>query len=437
MSAVVSDRSSTVDEPGVTHRCFVRALVAGTLLTLCPVGRADSFFRPPAGELVGLSRNEVVAALGDPSSFAASNNQEILVYPSGRIDLTAGKVVSADEGVRKEFQKRTRPTLASSAKAPAPAPSSKPSTPMSARVQTPRSAATSDPGNVIATAARTGLEPFFGMVGVLAACVVVIGSLRILTLRRGRQRVWAEAQRTPDSGQPAPRTRHFVAPDDTRPWHDYENNEPLTGDPAAITPLTSHDRLAPQTSVGSGWSLGLLRALEWKRFEDLTAAYFGEVGFITKTTGLGADGGVDVKLYRPEEMKPETLVQCKAWAPCQPVGVKAIRELYGVMAADGVARGVFITTSTFTDEALAFARGKALDLIAGEKFLDRILALSAEAQARLLARATEGDYTTPSCPRCGTKMVLRTAAKGRNTGDRFWGCRRYPRCREKLQVRTN
>ena len=35
----------------------------------------------------------------------------------------------------------------------------------------------------------------------------------------------------------------------------------------------------------------------------------------------------------------------------------------------------------------------------------------------------------PLCPRCGSEMVMRTAGKGRNAGNRFWGCSRFPKCR--------
>ena len=33
------------------------------------------------------------------------------------------------------------------------------------------------------------------------------------------------------------------------------------------------------------------------------------------------------------------------------------------------------------------------------------------------------------CPRCGKSMVLRTAKKGANSGNKFWGCSGYPACR--------
>lgn len=33
------------------------------------------------------------------------------------------------------------------------------------------------------------------------------------------------------------------------------------------------------------------------------------------------------------------------------------------------------------------------------------------------------------CPRCGRELVLRTARKGPNAGNRFYGCAGYPKCR--------
>lgn len=38
----------------------------------------------------------------------------------------------------------------------------------------------------------------------------------------------------------------------------------------------------------------------------------------------------------------------------------------------------------------------------------------------------------PVCPKCGSKMILRTAKSGANTGGQFWGCSAFPRCRSVL-----
>lgn len=42
---------------------------------------------------------------------------------------------------------------------------------------------------------------------------------------------------------------------------------------------------------------------------------------------------------------------------------------------------------------------------------------------------SSGKSTSPSCPKCAGPMILRTAKSGANVGQKFWGCRAYPRCR--------
>lgn len=37
--------------------------------------------------------------------------------------------------------------------------------------------------------------------------------------------------------------------------------------------------------------------------------------------------------------------------------------------------------------------------------------------------------STSDCPRCGAELVLRTAKKGPNAGNQFYGCSNYPKCR--------
>jgi hypothetical protein len=40
----------------------------------------------------------------------------------------------------------------------------------------------------------------------------------------------------------------------------------------------------------------------------------------------------------------------------------------------------------------------------------------------------------PFCPKCGVRMVLRTAKNGHHAGQPFYGCPNYPRCREVATV---
>ncbi len=184
------------------------------------------------------------------------------------------------------------------------------------------------------------------------------------------------------------------------------------------------------------FSTDLLHELEWKRFEQLVEGYFALSGWTTRPNRPGADGGVDVHLFRPDQQKAAAVVQCKAWN-AYTVGVKPVRELFGVMAADGVPEGFFVTTGDYTSEARSFAAGKPMTLIDGRDLLKRIESLPPESQADLYARVTAGDYTTPTCPQCGIKMVRREAGKGRAVGSEFWGCSNYPRCRQTFQMKKD
>lgn len=187
----------------------------------------------------------------------------------------------------------------------------------------------------------------------------------------------------------------------------------------------------PPKAAATAWSLNLLREIEWHRFEELCAAYWREAGMISTTTPFGADGGVDIELKQSDADAPDALVQCKAWNTVQ-IGVKPVRELLGVLTARNVSRGIFMTTGTFTTDAAEFAQGTSLELIDGRGLMRWIGALPADAQARLLAVATDGDYTTPTCPACGIKMVL---LEGKDGTRPFWGCRNFPKgCRQTLQV---
>jgi restriction system protein len=178
------------------------------------------------------------------------------------------------------------------------------------------------------------------------------------------------------------------------------------------------------------WNLELLKSLEWKRFEEICQKYISLNGDDARLTETGADKGIDIKVYKNGELA--ILIQCKAWK--WKVGVKEIRELYGVMNSENVNKGVFMTTSTFTEEAINFRKNKKLILIDGNDLINRIKKLPAEIQTELLDIATKGDYTTPSCPRCDKKMVVR---KAKNSDSKFWGCSNFPKCRYTLKMSTN
>jgi restriction system protein len=181
----------------------------------------------------------------------------------------------------------------------------------------------------------------------------------------------------------------------------------------------------------TSWSLNVLQEIEWKRFEDLSMGYYLEKGILAKSTSLGADGGIDIKLFQDNTGEATSLVQCKAWGQRQ-VGVKTVREFLGVLSHEKVPKGFLMTSGDFTNEAKAVAKANKINLITGEMFLAMIMRLPEVSQKKLLALAIAGDYRTPTCSQCGVKMVRRESKRGA-----FWGCPNFPTCRQKLSIRRN
>jgi len=176
------------------------------------------------------------------------------------------------------------------------------------------------------------------------------------------------------------------------------------------------------------WDNTILKVIEWRRFEIITKEFLRMSGFEATETKTGADGGVDITIHKISNPESKGIVQCKAWNTYK-VGIKIVRELFGVMAADRIPMGMVITSGEFTSEAEEFARGK-MTLVSGQKFLELIRRLPEEKQQHLLDVALAGDYHTPSCPQCDVKMTIRESSKGRSAGGQFWGCINYPRCRK-------
>lgn len=47
--------------------------------------------------------------------------------------------------------------------------------------------------------------------------------------------------------------------------------------------------------------------------------------------------------------------------------------------------------------------------------------------------SAQASESVPDCPKCGQSMVRRTARRGANAGNEFWGCSEFPRCRGIVQ----
>ncbi len=185
-------------------------------------------------------------------------------------------------------------------------------------------------------------------------------------------------------------------------------------------------------------SLGTLRNMTWQEFEHLVGEVYRRQGYkVEEKGGSGPDGGIDIVLQRDGET---VLVQCKQWKT-QSVGVRPLRELRGVTANEKAARGIFVTCGGYTQAALAEAGGlPPLELIDGPKLLKLVQEMQAKgietqaevsnAPAAVSTVQAVDEAAEPVCPKCGSAMNRKTARRGMNIGNNFWGCSQFPQCRE-------
>lgn len=206
---------------------------------------------------------------------------------------------------------------------------------------------------------------------------------------------------------------------------------------AAMSYFRRKKRNVLVADVAQAQSANALDGMSWREFEMLVGEAYRLQGYgVTETGGGGADGGIDLVLTKDSET---FLVQCKQWKAFK-VGVAVVRELYGVMAAKGATGGFVVSSGRFTEDANAFADGRNIQLVDGPKLFDMIKlakqSLKKTSTSTPIAPVSSALRTgaESACPQCGSTMIKRTAHKGANAGNEFWGCSKFPTCRGVRQL---
>ena len=105
--------------------------------------------------------------------------------------------------------------------------------------------------------------------------------------------------------------------------------------------------------------LASIGELDWRQFESLVSEAFRRKGLLVlDNIEDGPDGGVYLRLRKNGQV---VFVQCKHWK-ARSVGVKVVRELFGVMAAKSVEHGIVVTYGDFTSDAVEFAKSNSITL---------------------------------------------------------------------------
>jgi HJR/Mrr/RecB family endonuclease len=139
-----------------------------------------------------------------------------------------------------------------------------------------------------------------------------------------------------------------------------------------------------------------LRLLNAEEFEWLVGELFRREGWNVAETGRreSADGNIDLVLTRGGLRR---IVQCKRWSSWL-VGVEEVREFAGTLMREGLrgSAGVFVTLSTFGEQARAEALALGLTIVDG----------------RDLYRRVEKARRAEPCPACRAPMRLDRSPRG-------------------------
>jgi restriction system protein len=97
-----------------------------------------------------------------------------------------------------------------------------------------------------------------------------------------------------------------------------------------------------------------LASISWAEFEhlirDLFEKEFASSSAEVHVTRASRDGGVDVVVFDTDPVRGgKIMIQAKHYS--KPVGVNAVRELYGVVINERATKGLLVTTSHFTAAA--------------------------------------------------------------------------------------
>lgn len=103
-------------------------------------------------------------------------------------------------------------------------------------------------------------------------------------------------------------------------------------------------------------------------FESLIENLFSAMGLDTRLTRASRDGGVDCVAWdqRPV-LGGKIIIQAKRYK--NPVGVSAVRDLFGAVHNEGASKGILVTTSGFGRGSFDFAKDKPLELLDGANLL--------------------------------------------------------------------
>ena len=115
-------------------------------------------------------------------------------------------------------------------------------------------------------------------------------------------------------------------------------------------------------------SLSDLKRMHPFKFEDYVAKLYKNMGYSVKQTKRTGDGGKDIVATKNGQTY---FVECKRYS--DPINVHKMRDFVGACVLGGKdVKGIYVTTSSFTNDAKSAANRIGIQMIDGNKLMSMI-----------------------------------------------------------------
>ena len=115
-------------------------------------------------------------------------------------------------------------------------------------------------------------------------------------------------------------------------------------------------------------SLSDLKRMHPFKFEDYVARLYKNMGYSVKQTKRTGDGGKDIVVTKNGQTY---FVECKRYS--DPINVHKMRDFVGACVLGGKdVKGIYVTTSSFTNDAKSAANRIGIQMIDGNKLMGMI-----------------------------------------------------------------
>lgn len=166
--------------------------------------------------------------------------------------------------------------------------------------------------------------------------------------------------------------------------------------------------------------------MEGIQFEKYLGHLFRAQGYKTEVTKAAGDFGADLIIQKDSK---KIVVQAKRYS--KNVGIKAIQEAQASIAHYEASEAWVVSNSDYTAAAYELAKSNRVKLINREALIEMILAMNPGAAPTPEVVIAEVPVDELTCPKCGSKLVLRNGSKGQ-----FYGCSSFPKCRHIKSIKV-